>query len=148
MSRALDRVASALKALDRAQAALSAERANRRILCACGKMHPIRLYDLIVTHWYVEPYSCSGGDYWNEGEWNIVCPNGVNNRLMFNDYDVQFDKRDTIGVAAEPTFKRLYPRELWKSVSEEYERYNKRTNNLNRYVDAHRKRFELPEHKK
>src|ERR1700743_3730080 len=36
----------------------------------------------IQTFWYTPPYSCSGGDYWNYGEGQFICPLcGVKNRL-------------------------------------------------------------------
>jgi len=113
-------------------------------LCCCGKYHAIKTLDLIVTHWYVRPHGCSGGDYWNEGEWNFICPEGVNNRLLFNDYDVDYTKRDDHKVAAEPAFKRLY-RGLFKSSTDEHKEHSGRPNNINNYVDDNRKRFELPE---
>jgi len=27
----------------------------------------------VVTHWYTEPEGCTGGDYWNEGEHQLIC---------------------------------------------------------------------------
>lgn len=36
----------------------------------------------IQTRWYIEPYSCTGGDYWNMGEGQFVCPKcGAKNSL-------------------------------------------------------------------
>lgn len=48
----------------------------------CGAT--LRVADLtyIQTHWYTAPYSCSGGDYWNQGEGQFMCPKcGEKNRL-------------------------------------------------------------------
>jgi len=113
------------------------------IKCCCGKMHAIKNLDLIVTHFYISPYSCSGGDYWKEGEWNFGGPCGVRNRLLFNDYGVDWQQRGTVGEAAEPTFKNLY-RYLFKSTYDEHKEGPHGGQN-NYYVDKHRRRFELPE---
>lgn len=131
-------------ALESAEVALNIKRANRKILCCCGKMHAIKALDLIVTHFYIEPHGCIGGDYWKEGEWNFVCLEGINNRLLFDDYGVDWQKRETVGIAAEPTFKRLY-HGLFKSLVDEHKVYSDRPNNINYYVNNNRKRFELPE---
>ena len=49
----------------------------------CEKTFPIKDIVFLQTHWYVEPYSCSGGDYWKTGEGNWVCPNcNHRNRLV------------------------------------------------------------------
>lgn len=40
----------------------------------CGHKTPIGELAYIQTHWYVHPYSCSGGDYYNEGHGVIKCP--------------------------------------------------------------------------
>lgn len=133
-------------ALIRAEERLAEGRAKRRIECACGKLHAIKSLHLIVTHFYIAPYSCSSGDYWKEGEWNFVGPCGVRNRLLFNDYDVDWKERDTIGKGAEPTFKYLY-RGLFKSSVDEHKETSTYggPNNINYYPDQHRSRFELPE---
>jgi hypothetical protein len=40
----------------------------------CGTMLPIKNLAYIQTHWYTEPYGCTGGDYWNQGEGQFTCP--------------------------------------------------------------------------
>lgn len=40
----------------------------------CGKWSAIGTLIYIQTHWYVEPYSCSGGAYWKSGEGAWICP--------------------------------------------------------------------------
>ncbi len=40
----------------------------------CGRMTRIRDLVYMATHWYVQPYSCSGGDYWREGDGEFDCP--------------------------------------------------------------------------
>jgi hypothetical protein len=48
----------------------------------CGKKTAIKNIVYIRTHWYVSPYGCTGGDYWNEGEGQFICPKcGNRNRL-------------------------------------------------------------------
>ena len=123
-------------------------RAKRRIACACGRSHSIKNFDLIITHCYVKPDCYNEGDYWEAGEWHIIGPCGKNNRLMFNERNLEWYERGRIGVAAEPTFKHLYPVELWKSVTFEYENCPQRENNFNYYVSKNRKKFELPKSRK
>ena len=49
----------------------------------CGRLSAIHTIEYIRTHWYVRPYSCTGGDYWNEGEGQFICPKcGYRNRLI------------------------------------------------------------------
>ncbi len=49
----------------------------------CEKEFPIGELEYIRTHWYTEPYSCNGGDYWNEGEGQFICPEcGLKNRFI------------------------------------------------------------------
>ena len=76
--------------LEKAEKDLADRRASRRILCRCGKKHAIKDLHLIKTNWYVGSYSCSGGDYYDEGEFNFVGPCGVRNRLLFDDYSVDW----------------------------------------------------------
>ena len=55
----------------------------------CGEEFEIGDLTYIQTYTYVEPYSCTGGDYWfdSEGQWD--CPNcGVRNRL-YNQKETQ-----------------------------------------------------------
>ena len=48
----------------------------------CGHLFPVKVLTYIQTHWYTEPYGCTGGDYWNSGEGQFICPNcGHKNRL-------------------------------------------------------------------
>jgi hypothetical protein len=52
----------------------------------CGARLSTARLQYIRTHWYVQPYSCTGGDYWNVGEGNFYCPKcGHRNRLGFRD---------------------------------------------------------------
>lgn len=48
----------------------------------CGAQFPVNQLTYIQTHWYTAPYSCTGGDYWNQGEGQFMCPScGHKNRL-------------------------------------------------------------------
>ena len=48
----------------------------------CGMAFPISELDYIQTLWYTRPHGCMGGDYWNHGEGQFVCPScGRMNRL-------------------------------------------------------------------
>lgn len=48
---------------------------RKRLRCGfCGKSHQVSKLTLIQTHYYVRPYSCTGGDYWNMGEKQYECP--------------------------------------------------------------------------
>ena len=81
---------------------------RKRLTCGfCRKQHTVSKLTLIQTHWYVEPYSCTGGDYWKAGEKQYECPS-CGKRMRDpgdNDYLAQgrqFDRR--IGELA-PFFK-------------------------------------------
>lgn len=51
----------------------------------CGKLLAVHTIQYIQTHWYVSPYSCTGGDYWNEGEGDFICPKcSYRNRLRWS----------------------------------------------------------------
>jgi len=142
---ALERVRLAREELARAEKELNEERAQRQILCSCGKFHRIHELALLVTHWYTSPSGCSDGDYWNEGEWQFLCPDtNTRNRLMFSDYDVEYGDRKKVGVAAEPTFKSIY-RGLFASSVNVYDDRPATPFFNNHYVDNNRKHFELPE---
>ena len=44
---------------------------------ACERTTQVRFLTLIVENYYIEPYSCTGGAYWTEGEnptYRIKCP--------------------------------------------------------------------------
>ena len=51
---------------------------------ACGKLSPVKNCTYIQTYWYTLPHGCTGGDYWNLGEGQFLCPNcETRNRLIF-----------------------------------------------------------------
>lgn len=61
-------------------------KARKTLKCQkCGKRTQVKKLTLIQTHWYVRPYGCTGGDYWNEGEKQFDCPKcGFRNRDYFD----------------------------------------------------------------
>jgi hypothetical protein len=49
----------------------------------CKRWLDVKTLVYIQTHWYTEPFSCNGGDYWNQGEGQFMCPKcGAKNRLF------------------------------------------------------------------
>ena len=120
------------------------QRASKTILCnSCSKYHRIKDLVCIQTHWYTPPSGCTGGDYWNEGELQFICPTkNVRNRILFfSEYRIDYGKRGKIP----DKFKYMY-KHLFKSVEDLHERNgleDPRTWTNNEYVDKHRKKFEL-----
>jgi hypothetical protein len=149
VSAAAKKVERANKQLAKALAELADERRRRTIKCgSCPDSHAIGDLHLLVTHFYIEPHGCTGGDYWKEGEWQFVCPaTKAINRIMFNDFDQDWKERDTIRVAAEPTFKWIY-RSLFKSHEDVHRHESVGRSEMkwcNNYdVDRRRADFELP----
>lgn len=90
------KIARAQRRVDRANATLNSLKSQQIIKCPnCGADNELRELDAVVWEFYVRPYSCSGGDYWTEGDipdFNINCPkcghltrycdNNVTNKLI------------------------------------------------------------------
>lgn len=148
LTRLHDEERRVLKAID--------ERNRRQnIKCgACGNFHRIGSLEAIQTHWYTPPSGCTEGDYWNEGELRFVCPEtGIVNRLLFDNYDVPYEKRRDYDNDPEEQFKRNY-KKLFKKVMATYDKddeafscglLNTRTTVNNHYVDQNRGKFGLVE---
>lgn len=85
-----------LAAVNATAAELCAEldgfRRRRRVLCrSCGRRTVVSALTYIQTHFYISPYSCTGGDYWKEGEGQFDCPKcGARNRL--------YDRPDVVAL--------------------------------------------------
>jgi len=149
---------------------IAARNSRKKIGCeSCGKRHQISTLTLIQTHWYTPPSGCMEGDYWREGEIQFVCPTAkVANRLMFDNYDVPWEKRRNFENNPEEQFKRKY-KPLFREVIESHEHsvsgeranyYHKDGRELdesevpndrrvnNYYVDERRKSFGLVEKRK
>lgn len=81
------------------QKRLDENQSRKRLACGfCGKRHQVSKLTLIQVHRYVEPYGCTGGDYWKLGEKQYECPScGLRMRDPGdNDYlaqSSQFDRR-------------------------------------------------------
>ena len=114
-----------------------------KFLCGCRKMHSIKDCEAIQTHWYTEPYSCAGGDYWNIGEVHILCPDkGKRNRILFESYEIPYSYRDVYDYNAEAQFRHII-KPLFKKITDEhlhsdeqqFEFYN------NYYFDKQKEKF-------
>lgn len=91
LSRVRNRIKSELELLVALRALESQYLGRRRVLCmgstpgainGCGGALFVKDLTYIQTLWYTSPYSCSGGDYWNNGEGQFVCTAcGALNRL-------------------------------------------------------------------
>lgn len=119
-------------------------RANKRFPCSCGKWHKIKECVVVQTHWYERPHGCTSGDYWVEGELQIVCPaTKVRNRPLFDNYDRPYEERHKFETNPEAQFKQMYKHLFAKVIEEahnapkDYKFYN------NDYFDKNRKKFEL-----
>lgn len=57
---------------------------RRFITCGkCNRRSQLRTLIYIQDHWYTSPSGCIGGDYWNLGEGQFVCPKcGIRNRMI------------------------------------------------------------------
>ncbi len=123
---------------------IDARNKNRKIKCeACKNYHKIKDLKAIQTYWYTPPQGCTGGDYWNEGELQFVCPEtGIINRLLFDNYDVPWEERRNYANNPEEQFKRNY-KNLFQEVKESYDKttQGKWVNNF--YVDQNREKFGL-----
>lgn len=91
LSRVRSQIAEYLKLVDALRDLEKKYLGRRRVVCmgwtpgskdGCGTALHIKDLTYIQTLWYVEPFSCSGGDYWNNGNGEFVCTNcGALNRL-------------------------------------------------------------------
>lgn len=87
---------------------------RKSIECVCGGKHNFSDLEKIIVQHYQEPYGCTGGAYWYDGEWNYVCPS-LNKRvriLFFGKRDLGIDYQQAKEL--EKSFKRLYG-DVWKS---------------------------------
>lgn len=84
-------------------------RGRQLIPCrCCNKKHAISKLHLLVDHYYVEPYSCSGGDYWRTGSKYFVCPNtNIAHRFVFKQHR-DYTKREVFAYDEEAQFFRYY----------------------------------------
>jgi hypothetical protein len=117
-------------------------RANKTFVCLCGHRHQIKECVVIQTHWYTLPSGCTDGDYWSEGELQIVCfDTDKKNRVLFDDYDMPWEKRRMYEHSANTQFSHMY-RHLFKEVIQDYKEDDRAWVN-SYYFDQHRAKFEL-----
>jgi len=89
----LKQVEKAKAALSKAEKALEEVKKRAAIKCArCGVSHAIARQEYIQTYWYVRPYGCTEGDYWNDGEAQWECPDCK----FLNRFDDRKDKYTTL----------------------------------------------------
>jgi rubrerythrin len=61
--------------IDQIRARNKKAKARKMLTCGwCGARRRVSSLKLIQTYFYIEPYSCTGGDYWKEGEKQYECP--------------------------------------------------------------------------
>lgn len=130
-------------------AEIDARNENREIKCGgCKDFHKIGNLTAIQTHWYTPPHGCTGGDYWNEGELQFICPEtGIINRLLFNNHDVPWEERRNYANNPEEQFKRNYKR-LFQEVKDSYDKTTPGEWVNNFYIDQDRKKFRIVEKRK
>lgn len=106
---------------------LKQERSEKEFKCICGNVHKTKDCEAIQEHWYESPYSCTDGDYWHEGELNILCPsNDLINEVIFKSkYDIPYNKRNILEYSAEMQFKYIY-KYLFKTIHNNYDKYHNR----------------------
>jgi hypothetical protein len=117
-------------------------RANKMFVCLCGHRHKIKECVVIQTHWYTPPRGCTEGDYWNDGELQIICPtSNEKNRVLFDDFDVPWELRREYKYDTTAQFSRLY-KHLFKKAVDDYKQDTRYWEN-NYYFDKNRAKFDL-----
>lgn len=68
-------------------------RSRRTLKCPkCEKRTALTKWTLIRDHHYVQPYSCTGGDYWTFQEYQIFCPKCEQfSRVYFSEWDKKYE---------------------------------------------------------
>lgn len=127
---------------------ISQLRGTFKLPCArCKTEHKIADLTAVQTYWYTSPYGCTEGDYWTAGELQVLCPDcGAYNRLLFDNYDVPWEKRKEYSHNPEAQFRQSY-KPLFQSVDDLYGDQSEPTVN-NYFVDVNRVMFGLVEKRK
>jgi DNA-directed RNA polymerase subunit M/transcription elongation factor TFIIS len=74
---------------------LELEKTKTLVKCVACKRHTqVRLLTYLQTHWYVSPSGCTGGDYWNSGEGQFVCPKCDYTNRLYTDTIREYDSED------------------------------------------------------
>lgn len=79
MEKELKKIDRAIAAANKKLVTLHSQKnellSHTTLRCAeCDNTFEIKDLTYIQTHWYTPPRSCTGGDYWNEGEGQFDCP--------------------------------------------------------------------------
>ena len=115
---------------------------NLKFLCCCKKMHKIKECVVVQRYYETGGYSCYGG-YTAEGELQIICPKtNVRNRVLFDDYDTPWEKRDHYDYNPQMQFKSNF-KKLFKEIVDEYEKDKNYQWENNFYFDKNRKKFDI-----
>lgn len=64
----------------------------------CGAHLEIKDLTYIQTHWYTAPHGCTGGDYWNAGEGQFVCPKCDHRNRLYRNPEIQQLREHFAGV--------------------------------------------------
>lgn len=105
-------ILSQLKALELLkedlQEQLKVKRANQKFTCGCGMQHKFKDCDALTTLEYESPHGCTGGDYWYDSEFRVVCPRlNILNSFLFKEVS-DYRLRDNFEYNAKEQFKRIY----------------------------------------
>jgi hypothetical protein len=126
---------------------LDIARSHLTIKCHCGRYHKIKDLKAIQDYYYTEPHGCTGGDYWSQSTLSFLCPKdeSYKQRLLFDNYDVEWELRHHFDHSPEMQFSRWY-KELFREVVDGRDAEYKRMGFDNcYYVDKNRKKFGLVE---
>jgi hypothetical protein len=119
-------------------------RANKTIKCLCGKYHKIKDMDIIIPQRWHRGYSYEDGYNEDVGLFAVCAKNPeLANRLLFDDYSIDYYKRDVYKYNAKMQFATLY-QHLFKSIvriDEDKVPYKRWGNN--EYIDKNHKKFEI-----
>lgn len=123
--------------------ALDAKRASKKFKCVCGSTHRISECEAVQSYWYESPHGCAGGDSWHSDSLYIVCPfSGVENRVLFDDTDLEYNVRSQYKNNTEAQFKDMYTKGF-KAVNSRYDSKKPTRWANNFYFENNRKYFSL-----
>ncbi|MBI5742502.1 MAG: hypothetical protein HZA25_01525 [Candidatus Niyogibacteria bacterium] len=87
------------------------------IVCPhCKKRAGIAAFTFIQEHWYTAPYSCTGGDFWNQSKpevCSLICPHCAGELYIYN-----LPEREDIVAVVE----KVSPKSFFKEYKERYKK--------------------------
>lgn len=87
-------LAAKQKQVEKIQQSINELLKKTQVTCkGCGVTHEINQLTYIQSHWYVHPYSCTGGDYWNQGEGGWRCPLCRTHHRLYKNPEIEALKR-------------------------------------------------------